>query len=306
VVPLKDPTRSFLSRATEPQILFPLIAVFLLTIIWVSTFGILRVKRGDAEHVAAVSTRDLLDTYEAQVGRALHEIDKTLSLVQFLHERGGATRLVELRDNDLLPPDLLFVVRTADRSGAVVDSTRPAVGQNVASQDNYRAQHDKDNFYIGQLARGSTESAQLHFSRRLSTSDGTFDGAVIIAVDADYFVSAYDVAQFGQQGVLGLLGADGIFRVRRTGDTVFSGDRIDYANVVPGPDAIETEATVSTSSWDVLRQSLSQGGVICYFLRRLPAAGENDPRPVRLHLCRRLAGDPCVKFFACRRSFSLV
>jgi diguanylate cyclase (GGDEF)-like protein len=247
---LKDRTRSFLSRATEPQVLFPLIAVFLLTVIWVSTFGILRVKHAAAVHAAAISSRDLLGTYEAQVGRALHEIDQTLNLVQYLHDRGGALRLADLRDNDLLPPDLLFVVSTADRSGAVIDSTRPTVGQNVATQDYFRAQYDKDNFYIGQMARGPTGHAKLHFSRRLSARDGTFDGAVIVAVDADYFVSTYDVAQFGQQGVLALLGADGVFRVRRTGDAVFSGGSVDYAQVVSGPDATEKEAGVSTSSWD--------------------------------------------------------
>jgi diguanylate cyclase (GGDEF)-like protein len=239
-----------LSRATEPQILFPLIAVFLLTVIWVSTFGILRVKHAAAVHAAAVSSRDLLGTYEAQVGRALHEIDQTLNLVQYLHDRGGAPRLAELRDNDLLPPDLLFVVSIADRSGAVIDSTRPPAGQNIAAQDYFRAQHDKDNFYVGQMARGPTGHAKLHFSRRLSTGDDTFDGAVIVAVDADYFVSTYDVAQFGQQGVLGLLGADGVFRVRRTGDAVFSGGSVDYGQVVSGPDATEKEAPVSTSSWD--------------------------------------------------------
>ena len=247
---MKDRTRSFLSRATEPQVLFPLIAVFLLTVIWVSTFGILRVKHAAAVHAAAISSRDLLGTYEAQVGRALHEIDQTLNLVQYLHDRGGALRLADLRDNDLLPPDLLFVVSTADRSGAVIDSTRPTVGQNVATQDYFRAQYDKDNFYIGQMARGPTGHAKLHFSRRLSARDGTFDGAVIVAVDADYFVSTYDVAQFGQQGVLALLGADGVFRVRRTGDAVFSGGSVDYAQVVSGPDATEKEAGVSTSSWD--------------------------------------------------------
>jgi diguanylate cyclase (GGDEF)-like protein len=257
VVSSTDPTRSFLNRATEPQFLFPLIAVFLLTVIWSSTFGILRVKQVAAVHAAAISSRDLLGTYEAQVGRALHEIDQTLGLVQYLHERGGAPRLAELRDNNLLPPDLVFVVSTTDSTGAVIDTTRPAARENVASQDYFRAQHDKDNFYIEQLERGPTRNAKLHFSRRLSAPDGTFDGAVIIAVDADYFVSAYDAAQFGQLGVLGLLGSDGVFRVKRTGDSVFSGEKTDYSSVVSRPDAIETEASVSTSSWDGVRRYTS-------------------------------------------------
>jgi diguanylate cyclase (GGDEF)-like protein len=257
VAPLKDLIHRLFGRVTEPQILFPFIAVFLLAVIWGSTFGILRVKRADAEHDAAVSSRELLDTYEAQVVRALREIDQTLSLVKYWHERGGGKGLAELRENGLLPPDLLFVVSIADRAGTVVDSTRPAAVQNVASQDYFRAQLNNDGIYIGQLARGPTGSAKLQFSRRLNAPDGSFDGAAIVAVDANYFVSAYEAAEFGQQGVLGLIGADGIFRVRRTGDTVFSGDRIDYASVVAGPAAAEKAATVSTSSWDGVRRYTS-------------------------------------------------
>jgi diguanylate cyclase (GGDEF)-like protein len=254
---LKDRVHRFFGRATEPQILFPIIAVFLLTVIWTSTFGILRVKRAAAEQTAAVSSHDLLDTYEAQVVRALHEIDQTLSLVKYLRERGSNARLAELRDKGLLPPDLLFIVSIADQAGALVDSTRPTGRNNVASQDYFRAQQDKDSFYIGQLPRGPTGNAKLQFSRRLSKLDGTFDGAVMVAVDADYFVSAYDPVQLGQQGVLGLLGTDGVFRVRRTGDAVFSGDKITFNNVMLTPDADDAQAKVSTNSWDGVRRYTS-------------------------------------------------
>jgi hypothetical protein len=66
-----------LGRATEPQVLFLLIAVFLLTVIWASTLGVLQVRHADAEHAAAVSSRELLGTYEARVVRALREINQT-------------------------------------------------------------------------------------------------------------------------------------------------------------------------------------------------------------------------------------
>ena len=101
-----------------------------------------------------------------------HEIDQTLNLVKYWHERGGTHRLAELRNNGLLPPDLLFVVSIADRAGEIVDSTRAAVGQNVASLDFFRQQRDTDTFFIGQLPRGATGDAKLQFSRRLTTDDG--------------------------------------------------------------------------------------------------------------------------------------
>jgi len=56
-VPFKDAIHRRLGRVTEPQILFPLIAVFLLTVMWGTTMSVLKVSHADAEHAAAVSSR---------------------------------------------------------------------------------------------------------------------------------------------------------------------------------------------------------------------------------------------------------
>jgi two-component system, NtrC family, sensor kinase len=67
----------------EPQYLFPFIALLLLTGVWAMTFGIARVRHAAAEQAAAASNAELLDAYEAQVVRALRDIDQTLNLVKF-------------------------------------------------------------------------------------------------------------------------------------------------------------------------------------------------------------------------------
>jgi diguanylate cyclase (GGDEF)-like protein len=254
-MPFKDALHRRLARVTEPQILFPLIAVFLLTVIWGTTLGTLKVRHADAEHAASVSSRELLGTYEAQAVRALREIDQTVNLVEFSLERqAGGNTLAKLKDRGLLPPSLFFTVSIADVNGTLVESTRPTEVKSVADQDTFRKPRDSDVFFIGQLPRGPAGEAKLQFSRRLNDSSGAFDGVVIVAVDATYFVSGYEVAKLGEQGVLGLLGVDGVFRVRRTGDAVFSGDAIDYASAVAGGDADGTEAAVTTSSWDGVRR----------------------------------------------------
>jgi diguanylate cyclase (GGDEF)-like protein len=254
-VPVKDTLHRTLGRATEPQILFPLTAVLLLTLIWVTTTSVIAVKRSAAEHVAAVSSRELLGTYEAQVVRALREIDQTLKLVKYWHEQAaGPHNLAQLKSKGLLPSDLLFVVSIADRSGAIVDSTRLPGKQNVADEDYFRKQRAGETFFIGQLPPGPPGEAKLQFSRRLNGADDAFDGVVVVAVEAAYFVSGYDPAKLGEHGVLSLLGTDGVCRIRRTGDSVFSGDSVDYTATVPQSDGDDTEATVSTSSWDGVRR----------------------------------------------------
>src|SRR6202044_532779 len=252
---LKDALHRRLGRTTEPQILFPLIAVFLLTVMWGTTLSVLKVRHADAGHSAAVSSRELLDTYEAQVVRALGEIDLTLNLVKFWPERvAGGHTLADLKQKGLLPPDLLFTVSIADAKGVIQESTRAIRERSIDDQDVFRRQRAGDVFFIGQLPRGPTGDAQLQFSRRLNDSNGAFDGVVIVSIGADYFVSGYEAAKLGEHGVLGLLGADGMFRVRRTGESLFSGDVIDYAPTVAGADEDGTDAAVTTNSWDEVRR----------------------------------------------------
>jgi signal transduction histidine kinase/DNA-binding response OmpR family regulator len=254
-VPVSDTFRRGLNRVAEPSILFPAIAVLLLAAIWATTLGLIKLKYSDAEHVASLSSRELLDTYEARVARALHEIDQTLNLVKYSHEGDGRHQvLAELRDKGLLPPDLLFSVSITDRRGIITDSTRASQRQDVSNDDFFRKQLESDAFFIGQPARDSTVDNNLYFSRRLNATDGAFDGVVVVAVDAAYFVSGYETAKLGKQGVLGIVGIDGIVRVRRSGESESSGDVIDYASVVPRSDAADTDPAISTSSWDGVRR----------------------------------------------------
>jgi diguanylate cyclase (GGDEF)-like protein len=254
-VSLKGAFHRRLSRVTEPQILFPLIAVFLLSVVWGTTLSALKVRHADAEHAAAVSSRELLGTYEAQVVRALGEIDQTLNLVKFWPERpAGRHTLADLKHKGLLPPDLLFTVSIADAKGVIQESTRPIREGTITDQEAFRKQRDGDVFFIGRLPRGPTGEAKLQFSRRLNDSNGTFDGVVIVSIGADYFVSGYEAAKMGEHGVLGLVGADGVFRVRRTGDSLVSGDVIDYASALAELGDENTDAAVTTNSWDGARR----------------------------------------------------
>jgi diguanylate cyclase (GGDEF)-like protein len=252
---LKEILHRRVRRFAEPQILFPLMAVIWLAITWGVTFGLIKIKHGEAEHDAQVSSGELLGTYEAQVVRVLREIDQTLNLVKFWHERTGMHgALLELEDQGLLPPDLVFTVAIADRDGTIVESTRSLGTLSVANQDYFRQQRDSGSMVVGRLPQGATGEGKLPFTRRLNAANGDFEGIVIVAVDASFFVSGYDTSKLGEHGVLGILGTDGILRVRRSGDSMFSGDAIDYASLVPGANEPETEPTVSRSSWDgVLR-----------------------------------------------------
>jgi diguanylate cyclase (GGDEF)-like protein len=244
-----------LSRLAEPSVLFPTIAVLLLSVIWTATVELVKVKYADAQRAAAWSNRELLGTYEAQVVRALREIDQSLNLIKYWHERDGGRRtLVELKERGLLLSDLLFTVSIADRHGTIIDSTAAPPRASVAEEDYFRAQRDSDAFFVGRPPRGAADETNLQFSRRLNAADGSFDGSVIIAVGAGYFVSGYETAKLGEQGVLAIVGVDGIIRVRRSGEAQFAGDAVNYSTAISNIAALDADPTISANSWDGVRR----------------------------------------------------
>jgi diguanylate cyclase (GGDEF)-like protein len=251
-----SPVRARLARLTEPQLLFPLLSVLVLSILWGGTINLIRVEYTRAEATAAASTLELLNTYEAQVVRALREIDQTLKVVKYVYEgKGAAANLDDLKKRGLLPPDLLFAVSVVNSEGGLVASTHP----DAAVDAGFLAKlHDSDSLQLDVPRKnGQSDDWVLHFGRRIVAANGTFSGAVLIGVDASYFVSGYDAGSMGQQGLMGLLGTDGIFRARRSGDTLVAGDSVDYQRLVPPTDQLEVTALLATNPWDNVRRYTS-------------------------------------------------
>jgi diguanylate cyclase (GGDEF)-like protein len=248
--------RVWLSRLTEPHILFPGLTLLVLGVIWSATFNLIRVERAATRTAAAAAALELTNTYEAQVVRALREIDQTLKVVKFAYEsRATVTALSDLKVRALLPPDLLFVVRIVDKDGAIISSSRPSEAVLGSDLQYLAILRRSDALWVDQPRKSRTsQDWMLQFGRRLNAADGAFAGAVLLAVDASYFVSGYETGKLGQHGMLGLLGTDGVFRARRTGETLTAGDQVNYAAAVPGADQDDPSVMLSENRWDGVRR----------------------------------------------------
>ena len=249
--------RRFFDQAKEAYILFPLLAALLLLAIWSATLYLIKVEHLRAQQSAATASLEMGATYEAQMLRAIHEIDQTLKLVKYTYEtEGEPDPLRRLKERALLPPALVFDVSVVNPDGRLVASTRVNDRENIADPDEQQTLRHGDSLSISPPWRNPvTGEWRLRFSRRLDAADGTLSGIARVEVDAAYFVSSYDASKLGEQGALGLLGTDGLFRVRRTGETVLAGDTVDYTAVVP--DAENTEAVLSVNAWDGVRRYTS-------------------------------------------------
>ncbi len=225
--------RRALGRGLEPYILLPLFALLLLGVIWGTTFHFIALERASAENSAAQSSRELIETYEAQMARNLGAIDQTLKTVKYAVElRGKRPVLPELTEKGLLPSALVFSISITDRQGDIVANNQGRESTPVTGQAYFQIHqaYDSGAPYVGRASRNpKTEEGELQFSRRLNAADGSFGGVVIVTVDPGYFTSGYERSRLGDHGFLGLLGADGVFRAERSGDQVAWGQVVDYA-----------------------------------------------------------------------------
>jgi diguanylate cyclase (GGDEF)-like protein len=185
-----------------------------------------------------------------------------------------------------LPPDLLFVVSVLNIDGQTVASSRsdqmPTVTPPTLQPEAL------GNLLWVDLPRrdGATGEWMLRFGRALTRANGTVLGAVVLAVDASYFVSAYDPSVLGKKGVLALLGTDGVFRVMRTGESVTAGGRIEYAGIVPGAEQDDPTVALSTNRWDGVRRFTGAQQIYGFPLAVIAGLSQDEQLAVVRHNAR--------------------
>jgi diguanylate cyclase (GGDEF)-like protein/PAS domain S-box-containing protein len=92
----------------------------------------------------------------------------------------------------------------------------------MGNRESFLAHRDKEGrgLFIGKPVVGRlTGEWVIPMSRRVNKRDGSFGGVVIAGVDPAYFKQFYQKADLGRQGIVMLLGLDGVSRIRRVGAT---------------------------------------------------------------------------------------
>ncbi|WP_206956174.1 bifunctional diguanylate cyclase/phosphodiesterase [Trinickia acidisoli] len=208
-------------RLAQTWLWFPLFAFVLLALVWGSLIHVLQLEHAAVTSAAIETSRELADTYEAQVVRSLVSIDQTLKTIAYAYAVSGNDALEKLQNRDMLPSAIVFQMTITNSRGDAIASTRPSAPRNVADQLYFQAQRRVDRLFIGRAETdGITGAPEIIFSRRLSNAAGGFAGVVTLVVDPSYFTGSYDSLRLGKLGLLGLLGTDGSMRVQQTGEDV--------------------------------------------------------------------------------------
>jgi two-component system cell cycle sensor histidine kinase/response regulator CckA len=101
--------------------------------------------------------------------------------------------------------------------------TAPA---NLADRDYFSVHqnHPRGALFIGRPVVGKlTGKWSIHMSIPLVRPDGSFGGVVLGAVNPEHFSRFYDQAELGADGLVALIGQDGVTRISRSGNRHFAG-----------------------------------------------------------------------------------
>ncbi|SFB91950.1 bifunctional diguanylate cyclase/phosphodiesterase [Massilia yuzhufengensis] len=231
----------WLGRGLETHVSLPLFALLLVAALWAAAFHTIGAAEQAAREAAQDATRELVDTYEAQMARSLSGIDQTLRVLQYAVETNGpGAALGAMSAKGLLPPGLVFQVALVSDSGRVLASnpgTHTGGDVTRARWFAWHRDHPDDLPFVSETI--GRREPHVVFSRRISDAAGRFAGVATVAVDPAYFTSSYERSRQGERGLLGLAGSDGVVRAVRVGEFVSWGQRL----AMGGSDGVQLGAS---------------------------------------------------------------
>jgi two-component system, sensor histidine kinase len=212
-----------------------LLGVSTVLLIWLGAFYFISQERLHAERAAQQNGANLDRAFEEQIIRSLRAVDQTLLYARDMYVRDRKGFDISLWSRNRFLMDLTFQVSIIGADGHLVASNISGVGGNLDLSDR---QHFKvhvtskdDQLFISKPVFGRVSGKwSIQLTRRINNPDGSFGGVVVVSLDPDYLSRFYESIDLGTNGVIALIGTDGIVRARAASGAPEIG-----ASVVKGP-----------------------------------------------------------------------
>lgn len=231
--------------------------LLILAVIWGLVWQLDQTSYKEANHKIREDTQYLSGIYEAQMIRALGEIDRTLALVTYsLAQHPSKDVIPVLDEQGLLPTPIIFQISLVNSAGVVLSSNQSRRLTGTIDTSDFAPmaspQWPATAVWVAPSHPRGDASPRIRFVRRVQKPPQGPSGFVIVAVEPSYLVSAYDENQMGHRATIGLLTRDGHILAARTGDKVFSNQHYPALRPLMAQQATNNllPATWGPSPWD--------------------------------------------------------
>ncbi|MYM82744.1 two-component sensor histidine kinase [Duganella sp. FT50W] len=212
-----------------------LCALLLLAGIWGGTLWQLDNDKRQTIAAAERQSRDLGRLFSEHAARTVLAADQAaLFLRQRYVAEGRGLNVSEELKSSLGAGTLYNLFSIIAPNGDVVLSSQPFKPTNLADRPHFRVHlaGGGDLLHVSPPVRGRVSGKwSLQISRRITLTDGSFGGVVVVSLDPLYFTHLYGAVDVGEHGSVALIGDDGIVRARRVGDTDSLGQDIRHSTV---------------------------------------------------------------------------
>jgi diguanylate cyclase (GGDEF)-like protein len=237
----------WLKKRGDVNLAIALFSLALIAYIWVAAITEGRAERDEAIAAAVKQNSNLAVAYEEHMIRTLNGLDAVTRFVRHEYQRLGARMDLDKYISDgVIDRRIFSILSVVDARGDIVFSSNAVARVNYADRDHFQTHvgRNSDALYISKPVFGRVSGTwQIPMSRRIDKPDGTFGGIVVISVDPEYFTHFYQKADIGTEGLVALVGLDGIARARRVGRKLSFGDDLSTSGL------LQEQATSPTGSF---------------------------------------------------------
>ena len=195
------------------------IGVVLVVLVWLSINFFLENERSTAEQSAIKNATNLLGALEEHLARSLAEVDRSLRIVRTRYLRNpadwnvtGALKTTELFNDEIIQVGIIGPDGLMKRDSQ--DIAR-FTGINYSDREHFKVQRDShtDELFISKPVVGRVNGRwTLQLTRRIENPDGSFGGVIVASLDPGYLTRIYSAVNAGADGIIRVIGTDGIVR----------------------------------------------------------------------------------------------
>lgn len=195
-----------------------LVAVLLLLLL---TRQVVQSESQVVEQSARRELSNLSRLSEEHASRTLHAADLMLQLIRVLYLRDGtALDLGALTRHGAIDSGVFLQVGVIDAQGIYRLSNLPVTPYvNLVDREHFRVHTERtaDALFVSKPVLGRVSNKwTIQLTRRITRSDASFAGVVVVSVDVDYFSNFYASLDLGASGAAAMVGRDGVVRARRS------------------------------------------------------------------------------------------
>ena len=197
------------------------VAFFCLVLIAANWYQVIMQSQNERALVilnAIKQNANLARAFEEHALLTIKGVDSAALFVAGEYARLGAkTDLRQYVEDGYIDDSLVDNIYIINEHGDLVLSLHSFKPGNFADREHFKVHvaQDTRKLFINKPLLGRTSNKwTIHMSRRITKPDGSFGGIVSMAVDPGYFSYYFQQTDLGQQGLVNLVGFDGISRAR--------------------------------------------------------------------------------------------